>query len=213
MKKIILIMFFFVFSSISMASSYLSVGFSKTNQGGDLGQAFHDLQATTIQSFVDSGFGGGVSVRGEHGASISLGSSTTDGLGWQISYIDAGGLTLHSFGSTSGGGIEVDVSFDITTFEFALTYNYSLTDNLSLYGLAGLHFWDIDYVLSESAYAWAENLPFTDDAESESGTHVTYGFGASYKINEGISAGLQWQSFSLDGDDMINLSAKLNFHF
>tara|TARA_B100002019_G_scaffold286273_1_gene296501 strand:- start:1441 stop:2106 length:666 start_codon:yes stop_codon:yes gene_type:complete len=218
MKKIIPIIFFLVVSPMTMAERYISVGSSKTTTGAVLGDSFDGLSSLFVELIAEDGLQGDVDWGGDKGFSLSYGYKPSFGIGWQVSYIDGGGLSADATAFSSTGVAEIDVALEFRTFELALTINESLNDYVSIYGLVGLHRWDTDIYVSNSH---SDTFSFlstsvsdiaTDLTFGDNGFDFTYGFGLAYEFDEKLSAGLQWQSFSLDGDNdcIYNFSGKLS---
>ena len=206
MKKLILSLSLIGASSLALADSYVSIGLSKSTTSGSIGELLENEQNDFIEELQNvPGVNGSSSVNGENGFSISYGQSVTDIFGWQLSYIDAGGLSLAIDISVEDESITADMEIALKTVEFVGTAKTAITENLNLYGLFGIHMWDADVIVKAST---------TDErfSESDDGTDLTYGAGVSYKLNEDFSINLQWQKFDLDGEDLQNLSAKLSYY-
>jgi hypothetical protein len=150
---------------------------------------------TSIASATQPGwyFGGG------------LGSSDPDKGGFD----DDDGLKLFGGYNTDGRlafeGAFVDLGefdrgaleFEVDGFQFAALYHLSIGEKFSIFGTAGLYFWDADG---------------SGGARNDDGTDVTFGFGAQYD-NERWGIRVGWERFDdvePDDVDMLSVSGVLH---
>jgi len=118
----------------------------------------------------------------DSGLKVFGGSNFSEQYGFEIAFVDLGEYV---------GGIvsESGVAFDLVGY-------YPATQNVDVFGKAGLFSWTIDVG------------PFSDD-----GTDLTYGFGVNVGLDK-VSIRAEWENFTdISGGDVSLLSAGLIFKF
>lgn len=112
-------------------------------------------------------------------------------------YADFGDPETFSFGSLS--------SEEITGFGVQIVGIAPLSNQVELFGKLGLISWDEDYKIDGS-------VTFSD-----SGTDLTYGFGATFHVNDMVSIRGEWEFYDVEdsfGDidvDLLSIGVQVNF--
>lgn len=115
----------------------------------------------------------------------------------EFGYVDLGEAEV------SGGGASASVSAD--GLEATVVGVLPVGNNVSLLGRVGLFNWD--------AEAKATIPGFGSASGSDSGTDLTYGFGAQFDLQKSFALRAEYQVYDVDGDDVNNLGVSGVFRF
>ncbi len=146
-------------------------------------------------------FGAGIGsadVEGADDSSIKLfGGFRKNNLGFEIAYHDLGKQEESSFGTTA--------SVEITGLEFSGVGYLSVSPTFDLFGKIGLFSWDADIALTGFR------------GVSVDGSDLIFGLGAQYNPSDKISIRLEYQTTTLDVNDVdfdtdvISIGVAFNF--
>ncbi len=117
-----------------------------------------------------------------------------------------GGVNFGKFFALEGGFVALgdltadteilgsaDVSLDLSGLTLALVPQIPVGDFGSVFGKAGLLYWNADLEASAPAFGLRESV-------SESGAGVSIGLGGAVNFTENASFRLEWERLSFDGD-------------
>ena len=110
----------------------------------------------------------------------------------EAGYVDLGKATASGF--TVAGGLPAAISSRSKAWELLGVLAMPLNDAFSLYGKFGCFYYDTDGIGSGANFA----------STSDSGTEITFGFGAEYNINRNVGARLEWQRYMSVGSGIFN---------
>ena len=113
----------------------------------------------------------------------------------ELSYVDLGKV------ETKNGTKNIDIEAD--SIGISLLGIVPLNENIEVFGKLGLHRWDVKVKGSNG------NFSATD---SDSGTDVNYGVGASYILDQ-VALRIEVEKFTVDSADSTLITAGISYHF
>ena len=166
-----------------------------------------------LNNEVDSGVTNISSTLDEEDSGYSLygGIPLNENLSIEISYQDFGEASLSG---NSGNQFKVGT----TTYEFTTTATLSvsaesigyalvpkmpISDNISLYGKLGFHYWDSTFSVTSTN---------TTASLDDDGNDVFYGFGAEMNFGN-LKGRIGYSLFDLDGDDIDSTNIGISFGY
>ena len=144
---------------------------------------------------------------------LVLGASLTDRLALELGYTRLADAEVAFSTLTDDPDLFFDLARSVRPaavdgFTLALSYSFYTSENWFLYGKAGVFNWTGDY---DSFNVTAnQELP---SLETEDGTDLLLGLGASYNINKEFEASFEWERYSFGDFDQNVLWIGLTYHF
>ena len=137
------------------------------------------------------------------------------GWGVELAYVDLGEATI------SFGGIDQDIGDILDKIgdnhprsaqgpKLSASYRFVLNKSLQLQSKLGVFSWESDYTFGGVTDM---GEPVSRDVHL-SGTDVSFGFGLVHNLTNDVSAHLDWDSYSIDGEavNMFTLGVSYLFH-
>lgn len=156
--------------------------------------------------------------------SIGVGYNVNKYISVEGGYLKLGKVKISTSGTVSGTYYgspfsatgTLSASAEVDGFYLGPVFRLPVSDKLEVFGRAGAYFWSVDTVASASGSLTYAGTTYTGGAtaqETDNGTDAYYGVGASYKINDRVSVGLDWTRFDIDGTDVDNIGARVKIGF
>ena len=161
-----------------------------------------DTGVTNISSSLDEE---------DSGYSLYGGIPLNENLAIEISYQDFGEASLSG---NSGNQFKIGT----TTYQFTTTATLSvaaesigyalvpkmpISENISLYGKLGFHYWDSKFSVTSTN---------TTASLDDDGNDVFYGFGAEMNFGN-LKGRIGYSLFDLDGDDIVSTNIGISFNY
>ncbi|WP_341503083.1 putative Ig domain-containing protein [Gallaecimonas sp. GXIMD4217] len=147
---------------------------------------------------------------------LEVGYRFDSGLALELGYVDLGQVSLtftDQLSQLDVPGFLDKVAFShpdtAEGFTLATSYQWPLSQHLSLSARLGLLRWDADY----SAVLKVEAEPFSRRSESHNGTDWLFGVGAQYHLSEHWSLGLAYRVYYVDSTHIDILGLTLGYRF
>jgi OOP family OmpA-OmpF porin len=154
---------------------------------------------------------------------ITASTSTDDSdMGWKLfagyrfmkylavegAYTDLGKFTATSTVTSPSAGV-VNTSLKANTWTLSALGILPLGDGFSLFGRAGVSFWNTDVSATGSGGGGGGV-----SSASDNGTDWVYGLGAAYNFTDNLSVRGEWESYDFGGGDDADLwSAGISWNF
>jgi len=138
---------------------------------------------------------GGVIGELEASGTLSAGAYTVSGLSGILTVNSTSKITITANESYLLGG----------------KFSAPLNDSFSVYGRGGLLWWDVDYNASGSVTY--QGTTYTGAFDSDDGSDLYYGVGASYAINDNASINADYLALDIEGDDIDSFTVALGYKF
>ena len=114
----------------------------------------------------------------------------------EVAYVDLGTVEESAFGSS--------ISADQSGISGTIVGIAPLNSQFSLFGKFGLFLWDSDIKFTNV-------FPLGTGSASDSGTDITYGFGAKVDLQKAISLRAEWEHFEDDIGDLFSIGISFKF--
>lgn len=181
------------------------------------------LGGTSNRDWTPSSINSALAASGVNATSVIDNTDANGNISWKL----FGGYEINRYFAVEGGYIAfqdvfANVSATATTaptvrtsrlglqteaWTLAAKGTYPISENFSLFGKLGAGFWDQTLLTTNTTYYILNNDPRratmgTQVSESDSGTGLYYGVGASYDLGKYLTLRAEWERFDVDGTDI-----------